>query len=187
MKPIPLSRNQEESEDSSDEVYRSEDYVLYPYVSKTDLYDSEYESTVDLVINYNINECDFPNTGCVETESDLEKTANAELSKIFKKNCESKKTNDNIKSIFEKFKSQENCVFVSPKFNLELWKLLSSWQRKRDIKFMSIQQFLLKTMNASLSILSEIPSRDLSVQGIAQTTADIAAIFGQASHELSVS
>ena len=187
MKPIPLSRNQEESEDSSDEVYRSEDYVLYPYVSKTDLYDSEYESTVDLVINYNINECDFPNTGCVETESDLEKTANAELSKIFKKNCESKKTNDNIKSILEKFKSPEDCVFVSPKFNLELWKLLSSWQRKRDIKFMSIQQFLLKTMNASLSILSEIPSRDLSVQGIAQTTADIAAIFGQASHELSVS
>ena len=187
MKPIPLSRNQEESEDSSDEVYRSEDYVLYPYVSKTDLYDSEYESTVDLVINYNINECDFPNTGCVETESDLEKTANAELSKIFKKNCESKKTNDNIKSILEKFKSPEDCVFVSPKFNLELWKLLSSWQRKRDIKFMSIQQFLLKTMNASLSILSEIPSRDLSVQGIAQTTADNAAIFGQASHELSVS
>ena len=187
MKPIPLSRNQEESEDSSDEVYRSEDYVLYPYVSKTDLYDSEYESTVDLVINYNINECDFPNTGCVETESDLEKTANAELSKIFIKNCESKKTNDNIKSILEKFKSPEDCVFVSPKFNLELWKLLSSWQRKRDIKFMSIQQFLLKTMNASLSILSEIPSRDLSVQGIAQTTADIAAIFGQASHELSVS
>ena len=187
MKPIPLSRNQEESEDSSDEVYRSEDYVLYPYVSKTDLYDSEYESTVDLVINYNINECDFPNTGCVETESDLEKTANAELSKIFKKNCESKKTNDNIKSILEKFKSPEDCVFVSPKFNLELWKLLSSWQRKRDIKFMSIQQFLLKTMNTSLSILSEIPSRDLSVQGIAQTTADIAAIFGQASHELSVS
>ena len=187
MKPIPLSRNQEESEDSSDEVYRSEDYVLYPYVSKTDLYDSEYESTVDLVINYNINECDFPNTGCVETESDLEKTANAELSKIFKKNCESRKTNDNIKSILEKFKSPEDCVFVSPKFNLELWKLLSSWQRKRDIKFMSIQQFLLKTMNASLSILSEIPSRDLSVQGIAQTTADIAAIFGQASHELSVS
>ena len=147
MKPIPLSRNQEESEDSSDEVYRSEDYVLYPYVSKTDLYDSEYESTVDLVINYNINECDFPNTGCVETESDLEKTANAELSKIFKKNCESRKTNDNIKSILEKFKSPEDCVFVSPKFNLELWKLLSSWQRKRDIKFMSIQQFLMKTMN----------------------------------------
>ena len=147
MKPIPLSRNQEESEDFSDEDYRTEGYVLNPYVSKTDLYDSEYESTVDLVINYNINEWDFPKTGCVETESDLEKPANAELAKIFKKNWESKKTNDNIKSIFEKFKSQENCVFVSPKFNLELWKLLSSWQRKRDIKFMSIQQFLMKTMN----------------------------------------
>ena len=59
MKPIPLSRNQEESEDFSDEDYRTEGYVLNPYVSKTDLYDSEYESTVDLVINCNINECDI--------------------------------------------------------------------------------------------------------------------------------
>ena len=77
----PTSRNQEESEDSSDENYRPEDEVLNPYASQTDGYDSEYESTIDSVINYNINEYGFSKISCVETESDLEKPANAELIK----------------------------------------------------------------------------------------------------------
>ena len=130
-KSIPTSRNQEESEHSSDEDYRYLDDVLNPYASQTDGYDSEYESTVDSVLNQNISECDFSKISCVETESDLEKPANAELAKIIKKNC----------------------VFVPPKVNLELWKLLSGWQLKSDIKFMSIQKSLVRTMNASLSII----------------------------------
>ena len=51
-KSIPTSRNQRESEDSSEEDHRPEDDILNPYASQTDGYDSEYESTVDLVINY---------------------------------------------------------------------------------------------------------------------------------------
>ena len=135
-KSIPTSRNLEESEDSSEEDYRTENHVLNPHASQTDGYNSEYESNVDSVINYNINECDFSKISCVEIESDLEKPPNAEFAKIIKKNWESKKINDNMKSIFEKYKSPENCVFVPPKFNLELWKLLSSWQRKSDLKIM---------------------------------------------------
>ena len=49
---------EEESEDSSEENCRPEDDILNLYASQTDGYDSEYESTVDLVINCNINECD---------------------------------------------------------------------------------------------------------------------------------
>ena len=55
---ILTSRNQGESEDSSDEDYRPEDDLLNPYASQTGSYHSEYESTVASVINYNINECD---------------------------------------------------------------------------------------------------------------------------------
>ena len=82
--------------------------------------------------------------------------------------------------------SYKKSVFVPLKVNLELWKLLSSWQRKSEIKFISIQKSLVRTMNASLSILSEIQSGDFSVQSIAQKTADIAAILRKASHELSL-
>ena len=107
------SRNLEESEDSSDENYRPEDEVLNPYASQTDGYDSEYESTVDSVINYNINGCDFSKISCVETEFDLKNPANAEFAKIIKKNWESEKTNDNMKSIFKKHKSPE-IVYLHP-------------------------------------------------------------------------
>ena len=131
-KSIPTSRNQEESEDSSDEDYRPKDDVLNTYASQTDGYDSQYESTVDPAINQNINECNFSKISCVETESDLEKPANAEFPKIINKNWESKKTDDNMKSIFEKYRSPESCVFVPPKVNLELWKLLGSWQQKSE-------------------------------------------------------
>ena len=186
-KSIPTSRNQEESEDSSDENYRPEDEILNPCASQTDGYDSEYESIVDSVINYNINECDFSKISYVEPESDLEKATNAEFAKIIKRIWESKNKNDNMKSIFKKYKSPENCVFVPPKVNLELQKLLSSWQRKSDIKFMSIQRFLVRTMNTSLNILSEVHSGDFIVQSISQKTVDIAAILDQASHEFSLS
>ena len=90
---------------------------MNPYAPQTDGYDSEYESTVDSVTNYNINACDFSKISCVDTESNLEKPANAEFAKIIKKNWESKKTNDNMKTIFEKYQSPENCVFLSPKVN----------------------------------------------------------------------
>ena len=69
----------------------------------------------------------------------------------------------------------DNCVFVAPKVNLELWKLLSGWQRKCDIKFMSIQKSVVREINASLSILSEVRSGNFSVQSIAHKAADIAA------------
>ena len=94
------------------------------YASQSHSYDSKYESTIDSVINYIINEWEFSKTSCNETESHLDKPANAEFAKIIKKNWESKKTNENLKSNFEKYKSPGNCIFVPPKVNLELWKLV---------------------------------------------------------------
>ena len=55
-----------------------------------------------------MNESDFSKISCVETESDLEKPGKAEFAIIIKKNWESKKENDNLKSLFEKYKSLEN-------------------------------------------------------------------------------
>ena len=69
----------------------------------------------------------------------MDKPVNAEFPKLVKKNWESKKIQ------IEKYKSPENCEFVPPKVNLELWKLLNSWQQKSDTKFMSIQKSLVRT------------------------------------------
>ena len=43
----------------------------------------------------------------------------------------------------------------------------------------------IQSMNASLSILSEIHSGDFSVESIVQKTVDIDALLGEVSHELS--
>ena len=82
-KSIPTNRNQEESEDFSDKVYRPEDDVMtywtYTLLNLTVL--TQYESTIDSVRNCIINECEFSKTSCIETESDLDKPANAEFAK----------------------------------------------------------------------------------------------------------
>ena len=106
--------------------------MLNAYASQSDSYNSEYESTVDSVINYNINECNFWKVSYDETESDIAKPANAEFVKTINRNWESNMKNNNRKSeiYLWKSKSPENCVFVPPKVNLELSKLLRSWQRK---------------------------------------------------------
>ena len=44
--------------------------------------DSEYESIIYSVRNWNINECDFSKISCVETESELNKPANPEFAKL---------------------------------------------------------------------------------------------------------
>ena len=72
--------------------------------------------------------------------------------------------------------SPENCGVVPPKVNLELWDLLSSWQRKSYIKFMPIQKSLVRTMITSSSILSEIYSGNFKY---AKFT-----MLGQASNEV---
>ena len=45
---------------------------------------------------------------------------------------------------------------------------------------MSIQKSLVRTMDASISVLTEIRSGDFGVQNIDQKTADVAALLGQA-------
>ena len=62
----------------------------------------------------NINGYDFSKISCVETEFGLDKPVNAELHlqnkticKTIKKNWESKKTNGNMKSVFEKYVSRK--------------------------------------------------------------------------------
>ena len=55
----------------------------------------------------NINGYDFSKISYVETEFGLDKPVNAEFAKTIKKNWESKKTNGNMKSVFEKYVSRK--------------------------------------------------------------------------------
>ena len=92
---------------------------MNPYASQTDGYNFEYESIVDSVKICNIK-ATFQKLVPLR-QTDLDKPANTQFAKIIKKNWENK-TDDNMKSITEKYKSPEKCVFAPLKVNLELWK-----------------------------------------------------------------
>jgi len=129
---------------------------------------------------------DLSKISCVPTEEDLGQPINQQLADIILKNWKSKKPFEAMKLMFEKYQCPENFSDPPPKVNLELWKLLSSWQRKSDIKFMSMQKSLKKVMNASALIFKEAQNEHVDVQKIAQITADMAAMLGQTSHEISL-
>ena len=83
-------------------------------------------------------------------------------------------------------KSTETCQIKAPIVNPEIWKLLNSWQRKSDVKFSAIQKSMIKSFSASLSIVEHIQKGRIDLQFVAQTTADIAAMLGQASYDISL-
>ena len=102
------------------------------------------------------------------------------------KNWHSAKNFENMKEIFQKYKCPSNCASDPPKVNVELWKLLSSWKKKSDVKFVSMQKSLKKSLNASLQIFDSIQNKKLNLQEIAQTTVNIAAILGHVSYDISI-
>ena len=102
------------------------------------------------------------------------------------KNWHTAKKFENMKEIFQKYKCPSNCTSDPPKVNVELWKLLSSWQKKSDVKFTSMQKSLKKALNASQQIFDRIQNKKLNLQEIVQTTVNIDATLGHVYHDISI-
>ena len=70
---------------------------------------------------------------------------------------------ENMKEIFQKYKCPSNCASDPPKVNVELWKVLSSWQKKSDIKFVStllpskFAPFIFRSLYISLPLIFAPP------------------------------
>jgi len=169
------------------------DDTFNPYASQTDGYsdddfvEHEEEDNVD-ENSKNKKLLDFSKISAVPTEEQKTEPINDEFAKVLVSNWQSKKPFENMKKIFKKYPCPENCVCDPPEVNLELWKLLNSAQRKADVKLVGVQKSLKKALNIGLSIFDEINSKDLknSGQAVAQKTADMAAILGHASREISI-
>ena len=65
-----------------------------------------------------------------------------EWSKIINKNWEAKSDRETMKKLREQYPVPENCNLMVPRLNIELWQMLSSLQRKSDVKFAQIQRNL---------------------------------------------
>ena len=92
---------------------------------------------------------------------------------------------EQLKTLYKKYNPPSNCPFDPPLLNTTIRDLLIASHKSVDVGFHSIQKSLTKTMNAVISIFTESQKSSPNFQVMAQTVADIAAILGDASHEVS--
>ena len=137
-------------------------------------------------INNDKQSVDLAKITCPTAEDDYAKPINERWAKIVKDNWATKTLNENLRNIINNHKSPENCTLKPPSVNPQIWKLLSSWQKKSDVKFSSIQKSMVKSLNASLVILEQLQTGTVDLQFITQSTADIAGMLGHAIHEISL-
>ena len=90
------------------------------------------------------------------------------------------------KEIEKKFLLPSNCPLSIPLVNSELWRIMSSNQRKGDVKLATLQKSLVKVVAGALNIFTEIQKDKFEIQTIAQMVADITAIVGKVSYDLSL-
>ena len=79
-----------------------------------------------------------------------------------------------------------NCPLSIPLANSNLWRIMSSNQRKGDVKLVTPQKSLVKVVAGTLNIFTEIQKDKFEIQTIAQMVADITAIVGKVSYDLSL-
>ena len=104
---------------------------------------------------------------------------------ILKRNWTSPKSLEQLKSLFAKYSSPTNCAFDAPLVNKELRGLMSSTAKQNDTNLMGIQKSMANSMNACIQLLEEAKAPSPNLQAIAQTVADISAMLGHASSDLS--
>ena len=63
---------------------------------------------------------------------------------------------------------------------------MSSNQKKRDVEFATLQKSLVKAVTGALNIFHEVQKNKFEIQTIEQIVADITAIVGKVSYDLSL-
>ena len=75
---------------------------------------------------------------------------------------------------------------IVPKLNVELWQILSSFQRKSDVKLATIQRNIIAGVAISLSIMDDVLNDKINKKEMIQKSTDLVALLGHASSKLSV-
>lgn len=104
---------------------------------------------------------------------------------IVNQNWSCKKDEDSMKKLRSLYPIPSNCELIVPKLNIELWELINSTQRKSDVTFSQIQRNLTASVAASLAIATDVLSNKFDKKNIIQTTANLVALLGEASSEIS--
>ena len=142
---------------------------------------------------------DFVKT--VNREEKFENPVNEKWASIINNNWNSQKSGEKMKELFRKYNPPRNCDSLKfPKTDGAVWKALNKYKKKSDLKFIWIQKSLVKAASATLNLNDKIlkalgkqsntakeieETKDIKTE-ILQNTADIIALLGHASNEITL-
>ena len=100
---------------------------------------------------------------------------------------EFERESQNVQSLnFDKIQKIDNELEMPPLYSLsvplvnsEIWRIMSSNQRKGDVKVATLQNSSVKVVAGVLNIFTEVHKDKFEIQTIAQMVADITAIVGK--------
>ena len=88
----------------------------------------------------------------------------------------------------KKYTLPRNCNLNVPTVNVEIWNLLSKYQKREDLKFQKLQKTIVKTVSANIELMNEIIEKPniVNTQKVAQIISDSTALLGNVAHEISI-
>ena len=100
---------------------------------------------------------------------------------------EFERESQNVQSLnFDKIQKIDNELEMPPLYSLsvplvnsEIWRIMSSNQRKGDVELATLQNSSVKVVAGVLNIFTEVHKDKFEIQTIAQMVADITAIVGK--------
>ena len=122
----------------------------------------------------------------IDNQCEMAPPLHEKMADIICSNFTSRISQTTSKEIEKKFLLPSNCPLSIPLVNSELWRIMSSNQRKGDVKLATLQKSLVKVVAGTLNIFTEIQKDKFEIQTIAQMVADITAIVGKVSYDLSL-
>ena len=168
---------------------------LNVHVNLTDGYDSDLltqHSTVPTASTSKRPKIDFRKVAHLGQRNKPGDAIDPELAAILQSNWRSAsgKSEDStirvaLDELYKKYQIPDNCPFLHPpQTNKEIRKLLKATQRSADVKYVSMQKSLGKTMSGILMLLEEAQKDTPDFVMMGQITADMGAILGDVSHEI---
>lgn len=162
------------------------DYGFNIHAQDSDGYDQETDLDRELHEEAVREEVEYQRIQCVGDEEVPGPPINQELATILETNWTKPKTLDQLKKgLFPKYAPPENCAFTPPDVNPEIRGLGTSNKRNVDVQLRAIQKSLAKAMHAGIKMFEEAKSPQPSLQNMAQSLADMSAILGHATHDIS--
>ena len=147
-------RQGESNDQEKSKKIRPSEEVFNQYASQTDGYDSEFER-----VSQSVQSLNFDKVQKIDNQCEMVPPLHEKIAEIICSNFASQISQATSKEIEKKFLLPSNCPLSIPLVKSELWRIMSSNQRKDDVKSATLQRSLVKVVAGALNIFTEVQKK----------------------------